>query len=210
MVVAGYLVWAGYLAPQRTQASADPQAGAPLEAPAPEGGEFYIRDYQDFSRGAMPSGESMPLGRVVLDLAWKLALVLGLIYGAAWGFRRFRPKGSPVNGGASRSLAILEKLTLSPHRTLYLIEAEGQRLLLGSTEGQLRLLARLRAGAMPAPKEAPSFQSVLRGIEEGRPEVQFPVGVHPALESALESLKASAALLEEVGREAMGEAPCPA
>ena len=71
-----------------------------------------------------------------------LLLVLALIILAAWAakkYLRFLPQG----GVRSESIKILAVRALGPKRSVHLIEVEGKKVLLGSSEGGVTLLKEL-------------------------------------------------------------------
>ncbi len=71
-------------------------------------------------------------------------LVLALVCGAAWVALRLVARwleGRRVGGG----VAIIARVPLEPRRALYVVEAGGRRLLIGSSEGGVSLLTELAA-----------------------------------------------------------------
>ena len=203
----GYLVWAAFLAPKGTRAPTNAQnlSPAPAQELDPEGGggEYYVRSYKELSSQESSAGELLPLGKVAVDLAWKLALVIGLVYGVAWAYRRLRLKGGFANGAARSTITILERLPLAASGALYLVEVQGQQLLLGSTEGQLSLLSQLEAGseAPSPPVDTAAFQEVLEGLKEQTSGPQMQLDVDPRLRSILERIRESTALIKDVGED---------
>ena len=77
-----------------------------------------------------------------LDLVWKLALIVGLIYLTVWLLRRF---ASGARGAAWRpgAVSVLDTTFLAPNRVLYLVDVGGRMLLLGATATQLSTLAEI-------------------------------------------------------------------
>lgn len=69
-----------------------------------------------------------------------LALVLALVYlSLNFGLRRLMRVGS----GAQALVQVHERVPLDPKKSLYLVEAAGEYLLLGAGEGQVSLLTRI-------------------------------------------------------------------
>ncbi len=113
-----------------------------------------------------------------LDLGWTLlrtAVVLGLVIALAYltlnvGLRRLLGlKGL----GAPGVVRVLERVPLDQRRTLYLVEAAGEVLLVGASDGSLGLISRLDAAevarrrqpaAPPAAGGAPQPSPLLRTL----------------------------------------------
>jgi flagellar protein FliO/FliZ len=81
-------------------------------------------------------------------------LILGLIAVVAWAVVRFG-RHRPGAAKGARRMRILERLPLEPRRALYLVEVDGAALLLGASDGSVRLIKELdpAAGATPEPSE---------------------------------------------------------
>jgi flagellar biosynthetic protein FliO len=113
-----------------------------------------------------------PWWALSLDLAWKLALIVALIYLTVWLLRRFMngTRGAAWRPGA---VNVLDTTFLAPNRALYLVELGERVLLLGATPTQLSTLsevadpeqvARLRERyARPA---GPGFAEQVRTIAD--------------------------------------------
>lgn len=101
-----------------------------VKKPAPTATTF-LPDYQDPKREP-----DMPLGRVIFDLAWKLAVVLGIAYGSIWMLRGIlqRPGVMP---GRKGHLKVLESASLGPNRSIHLVKVGGKVLVVGSTNDQI-------------------------------------------------------------------------
>jgi len=89
----------------------------------------------------------------VFSLVFKLGLVLALIYGTAWGLKRFRfwTQSAPSKG---QQINIVETAQMAPHQMLHLIEVQGQTFLIGSTEQRISLISSLSNAtpvAIPVP-----------------------------------------------------------
>jgi flagellar biogenesis protein FliO len=95
-----------------------------------------------------------------LELGWTLArtvVVLGLVIALAYltlnvGLRRLL--GVAQTGGAS-VVKVLERVPLDQRRTLYVVEAAGEVLLVGASDGSLGLITRLDAAAVGALRARP-------------------------------------------------------
>jgi flagellar biosynthetic protein FliO len=70
---------------------------------------------------------------------------LGVIAVAAWGAVRFFSKRS-VFGRSGTRLRSLERLALDPRRSIHLVEADGETLLIGVSEQSVTLLKTLSPG----------------------------------------------------------------
>ncbi len=70
--------------------------------------------------------------------------VLVLIGAMAWAFVRFVAPRMGMSTKRSR-MKILERLPLEPRRSLYLVEVDGKSILVGVSEGSIRLLKEVEA-----------------------------------------------------------------
>jgi flagellar protein FliO/FliZ len=90
----------------------------------------------------------MGLGSGLLQATFGLAIVLGLIWGAAWLMRRIAPTGAP-----SRSpIKILAAQSIGQREKVVLIEFADNWLLLGVTPNQITPLQTLAKSVLPAPE----------------------------------------------------------
>lgn len=92
-----------------------------------------------------------------LKMIWGLLIVLGIlliIYGLA------RKKLTFIQGGGKGTIKLLETRHLMPKKTLFLVEVEGTRYLLGGGADTLALITRVEP---VEPK--PSFEQVLEYSE---------------------------------------------
>lgn len=111
----------------------------------------------------------------VLDLTWKLLLVLGLAVIAA---RALRWMSSPAAAPAG-TLTILARLGVGSQQSLVLLRAGEKRLVLGVTPQQITFLAELNAEdlAEPGPVEATSpWSNTLVQRLSGRTRPATPTG----------------------------------
>lgn len=100
-----------------------------------------------------------------------LALVLALVYGAAWVLRRLKT----FNRGAQQNLDVIEAISLGPKERAVLVRVKDRQVLLGVSSGRVTLLADLGQQSMdstPGPQNgitasndaaaAPTFKSLLK------------------------------------------------
>lgn len=129
-------------APASAQAQA-PAAGAP--AAASSGSGARPRDDLKSESGAAEWGEAGPsesLVGAILRMLLVLALVLALAYLTLnFGLRRLMRLAPPEKG----LVRVHERVPLEAKKSVYLVEAAGEYLLLGVGEGEVSLLARLEA-----------------------------------------------------------------
>lgn len=96
-----------------------------------------------------------PLAGSLLQTTLGLALVLALIAGAAWLAKRLAPGGArgalPLNVVASQAIGQRERVVV--------VEIGEQWLVLGVAPGQVRSLATLPRGTLPATPVSPVAQS---------------------------------------------------
>ena len=75
----------------------------------------------------------------IIDTVGGLAVVLGLLLGMAWLVKRFM-----VTPGISKGrIQVVGGVSLGPRERAVIVEVEGQRLLLGVAQGNVRMLHRL-------------------------------------------------------------------
>ena len=104
-----------------------------------------------------------------LDVIFKLALVLALIYGSLYLLRRWQ---IGAFASARRQLTVLETTRLSPRQSLHLVRVGERAWLIGATDQALSLLAEveLLSEVMqpdqppPAPQSASAFAAALRRV----------------------------------------------
>ena len=75
-------------------------------------------------------------------------LMLAVFGGVAWGIRRF---AGPVRLGGAQHIQVVGARRLDLNTTLYLVEVEGRRLLVGSGRDGARLVADLTADPLAPP-----------------------------------------------------------
>ena len=91
-------------------------------------------------------------GGLVLKTVVSLVFVLGLGVAAAYGLRRLGPRFGRIQG---KEIRVVETTALGPKRALHIVEAAGQRFLIGSTPDHVTLLAPL-SSPLTQPKTDPS------------------------------------------------------
>jgi flagellar protein FliO/FliZ len=95
-----------------------------------------------------------------------LAIVLALIFGAAWVLRRFNVGASP----AGSALRLVASQPLGQRERVVLVEVGDQWLVIGVTPGSVSAIATLPKGALPAaPVAPPAFASLLARMRRGEP-----------------------------------------
>ena len=96
---------------------------------------------------------------LAVDILVKLSLIVGLIYGALWVFRRWR--GGDLRSGAKK-IDILETVHLSPRRAIHLVRAGNRVVLIGATDQNVTFLSDVEAlESSPAEQPGPAFAEVL-------------------------------------------------
>ncbi len=152
-------------------------------------------EYLGYLTPETPSARQSPSTvSVLLDLSWKLGLVLALVYVALRGAKRFMTIRVVEKG---KRIEVLETVGLGTQRSLYLVRAGGRTLLLGATAQELTTLADLTEatdgledeaemgagspGALVAedqrgPNRSRALDPVLAAVSAGRRLVTWPEG----------------------------------
>lgn len=102
---------------------------------------------------------------LILDVTIKFALVLGIILIAALLTRKYR---SRVVQGHLRHISTLESLRLNGHASLHLVEVDGKRFMIGSTDQSVQLICEL-----PSSGEASQKPQESQTIEPGISDASF-------------------------------------
>lgn len=136
------------------QATADPAQTAADQA-AQEKDNAPLADYDSFDNPVNlkdPADQTEPqapqiggngsMGDLYLKMFGSLLLVLGLMLGLAWAAKRFLPK-QLVGMTQGDNLRVVQSLPLGPKRYVSIIEADGQRILIGVTEERISLIKSL-------------------------------------------------------------------
>jgi flagellar protein FliO/FliZ len=100
-----------------------------------------------------------------------LAIVLGMVYGAAWLLRRLKT----FNRGGQQNLDVLEAVSLGPKERAVLVRVKDRQILLGVSPGRVTMLVDLGQQAIESPQgpqagpsaannstEPPTFKSLLK------------------------------------------------
>jgi flagellar biosynthetic protein FliO len=96
---------------------------------------------------------------LAVDILVKLSLIVGLIYGALWVFRRWR--GADLRSGAKK-IDVLETVHLSPRRAIHLVRAGDREVLIGATDQNITFLSEIKASSSIAVEQpVPAFARVL-------------------------------------------------
>jgi flagellar protein FliO/FliZ len=113
------------------------------------------------SSAAVPSPADLAPGVVQTTLG--LALVVGIILGAAWLTRRFMPGGRGGN-----IITVIATQALGQRERVVLIEVAGQWLLLGVAAGAVNLLQTLPKGESTADAKPHPFAGLLAAARSRR------------------------------------------
>ncbi len=120
--------------------------------------------------------ETVSQGGLVLDVIFKLGIVVVLIYVSLLLLKRWQDAGGKMPGGIlsmrmkERQLTVLETTRLSPRQALHLVKVGSQTVLIGATDQALTLLTEvddLPAPAIPdqtTAKAGPGFSRLLAYI----------------------------------------------
>lgn len=94
-------------------------------------------------------GEAPSMNSVVLRMVASLAAVLGVLLLCAVGGRRFLFRKGGLKG-KQRLIRVLSSSYLGPKKSLSLVEVDGERLVLGVSQNQISMLARISEGSSVA------------------------------------------------------------
>lgn len=99
-----------------------------------------------FATRALAAPEAAPPaigvgGEQLLETAGGLVIVLGVLLGLAWVFKRYLA----VPGVGKGRVQVIGGVSLGPRERAVIVEVEGERLLLGVAQGNVRMLHRLAA-----------------------------------------------------------------
>ena len=131
----------------------------------------FLPDYTSFDASRKP--QSTPL--LILDLLWKLALVLVLVVVSAKAVKLLSSRSWKGHGHGQ--MVVLDSLSLGPNRGVYLIKAFGRVLLLGVTPERIDLLIELPPDSVPEELgKAKQFGSLLNRMLGGETESATKLG----------------------------------
>lgn len=160
-------------------AAAPVPAAAPLAQRAVAPGDTDAE--LDRALGLQPKGDEgeapASLGLQLVQTLVTLALVLGLVYLVLNVGLRKLMGGAAVAAPAGALVAVVARLPLEPRRTLYVLKAAGEYLLVASSESGVALLSkldtaeaeRLRDSAAQSPAAVPPFLEKLLSRRGGPP-----------------------------------------
>ncbi|SCA64035.1 hypothetical protein SCG7086_BP_00050 [Chlamydiales bacterium SCGC AG-110-P3] len=98
--------------------------------------------------------EATDFGKQFIHMLLSLGFVLAVLLLGAWVLKRMMGQRM-LQMNTSSTIKVLERRTLSPKASLYLIDVNGQGLLVGETPGGLE-----RLGDVALAKDSPSFEEV--------------------------------------------------
>ncbi len=105
------------------------------------------------------------LNNSILDYVKLLFILAGILVLAWIGLRYWMPRLSGMTAIASgNAIQVVARQALEPRKTLYVVKAGGEYLLLGSSEQEMQLLTRLDSAAVEAelvPAQPVGFKSTL-------------------------------------------------
>jgi flagellar biosynthetic protein FliO len=118
----------------------------------------FLDDYKEPTK----NDNETPIGRVIVDLIWKLALVLGIAYLSIYALRGIMNRQAVLPGQRGR-LKVLETAALGPNRSVHLVRVGNKVLVLGSTPDQITAI-----GEVDEPETAPQSLASTQQAFAGR------------------------------------------
>jgi flagellar protein FliO/FliZ len=115
-----------------------------------------------------PRAEPLDFPGAAIDVTLKLIAVLALAYLTLALVKRYS-LGATL-GKRSSAMQVIESTTLAPNRSIYLVNVEGRRLLLGVTASQITTLAAWDGDGVPQPVPTPTPAPV--ALDEPAPAKQ--------------------------------------
>jgi flagellar biosynthetic protein FliO len=139
--------------------------GTDRPAPPPTASEKELQAPLTLEDGKPTPGQAPEAPPSGLRAFGSLLLVLGLAGGSLWALRKYGRGRLPGSGGGK--LRVEETLALGDRRFVSILEAEGERFLIGLTPQGITLLSRLDPGDRGEPE---TFDAALeRQVDLGRP-----------------------------------------
>lgn len=139
--------------------------GADRPAPPPTPAEKELQAPLTLEDGKPTPGQAAEAPPSGLRAFGSLVLVLGLAGGSLWALKKYG-RGRMPGGGGGR-LRVEETLALGDRRFVSILEAEGERFLIGLTPQGISLISRLNPGERGEPD---TFDEALsRQVDLGRP-----------------------------------------
>jgi flagellar biogenesis protein FliO len=100
------------------------------------------------------------LARMVLALG----IVMGLIFGSVWAFRKVAPLRLLAPKRPHLKLAVVGQVHLAPRRSVYALQTAGKTLLLGVTPAQVTLIGEVESPADLALAPEPQDNGSLKAL----------------------------------------------
>ncbi|WP_306591984.1 flagellar biosynthetic protein FliO [Geothrix sp. 21YS21S-4] len=139
--------------------------GADRPAPAPTPAEKELQAPLTLEDGKPTPGQASEAGPSGLRAFGSLVLVLGLAGASLWALKKYGRGKLPGSGGGK--LRVEETLALGDRRYVSILDAEGERFLIGLTPQGISLISRLDPGDRGEPE---TFDAALsRQVDLGRP-----------------------------------------
>lgn len=154
-------------APQPKAATPDEKVAAAVSRA--DSGEDDFLTSLDGGKGKKAASQEPPIYVTALNFIFRLALVLALAYGTIYALKRFTNLKNSAGAGR-RHIRVVENSMLAANRSLHLVEVGAKTYLVGSTPGQVNLIAEMESQDLPeAPvEEAAGFKSQLAGFLGGQ------------------------------------------
>lgn len=122
--------------------TAVPEATPPTPLVQHGGGDYLIRSYDEITEAPPAPATPEVSAEIGMDLLLKLAIVVGLIYAAAFVLKRLGFTGNGPRIG-SRRIRVIESHSLGPQRAISIVEVGDRQFLVGTTAQQIQVLAEL-------------------------------------------------------------------
>ena len=116
-----------------TAAAGPPAAEETLRAAADVVGQQPISAF-------MSEEETPDLAAIILQMAGSLAVIVALIFGVAWVYRKLN-QTSMGRGSNGRFIQVLGSSFIGPKKSIYLVDVAGKVLVLGVTDAGMTTLA---------------------------------------------------------------------
>jgi flagellar protein FliO/FliZ len=128
--------------PAASATPAPPTADVPAPSPAPITEDPTVLGHGPGTPSLSDADQPESLGMALVKMVLGLGVTLGAIYlSLSYLARRLQQ----LPAGRGTLVKVVERLPLEPRRTLYVVEAAGEYLLVGSGEGPMALITKLDA-----------------------------------------------------------------
>ena len=155
VVILGIAVSTGFLCVKEAYA-----AGDNAKTTADVQNTFIQEHFSAAEQSADGTGNMIrTIGRMILSLL----LIIGLIYGSVFLMGKMQRKGGFASSQLSQ-MRIVERLHLSPKKTVYLVKVPGKALVLAAGNEEIRLLAELDEEKVDEKLSAEKLQESLRNL----------------------------------------------